>query len=123
MINLSNIVFQTKPTIGYFDVSEDQLYWKSKVLDDDMIFQHFEQSTESDGFTFYYHENILMIPDPKPSPHVHWDNEISLCGNQKIDCPGTFIACFHFEIINDVIVASSLTIAEFEHLKAGFSVN
>ncbi len=115
-MNNFSINFAATPTIGYLDVATMQLHWRNQVPDDDEVFQHLDQSIESGGFDWYFHGDIMLIPDPVPAAHRHWDQQV-LVGQQTIPCVGRFILAFHYEVVGHVNVASSLTIPEFEHLQ------
>lgn len=73
-------------------------------------------------FDWYYHENIMVIPDPVFAPRKNWHEELFIC-EQSIECPGTFVAFFHFENYKDKLYyATSLTMPEFEHIKDGLNI-
>lgn len=115
-MNDFSIGFAAHPTIGYLDVATMQLSWRNQVPDDDMVFQHLDQALAIGSFDWYFHGDIMLIPDPLPVAHRHWDQNV-MVGQQAIPCLGQFILAFHFEVVNQVNFASSLTIPEFQHLE------
>ena len=65
--------------------------------------------------------NILIIPDPIATARENWNKVVTVC-NQKIACVGEFICFFHFDETEKVILVSSLTLPEYDHVKRGIEI-
>lgn len=112
MDNNLEISFPNSFSIGLLDVEKMQLHRVNNVNIHYWIFKHIEGPYE-----WYYHNSIMIIPDPIPCSRKNWNNNIFV-GSQEIECNGEFIAFFHFEIKEHKLnVASSLTLPEFEHVR------
>ncbi|MGX7196333.1 hypothetical protein [Enterococcus olivae] len=112
------IVFSPKNSIGYFDIENQELIRIDGIEKNHFIYEHIKPP-----FDWYFHDDIMIIPDPIPSPRKKWNKTITVA-NQVIKCTGQYIVFYHFKERNDLFnFASSLTLPEFEYLKSNLIIN
>jgi hypothetical protein len=110
-INDLPINFMGDLSIGYLNVETMDFTWLNHINGNNTIYNHIQSP-----FSWYYHGDIMIIPDPIPSPRDNWNKILSI-GPQHIECPGYYALFFHFqEITNKCNLATSLTLPEFEHI-------
>ncbi len=111
-----NLVFSKKLSVGFLDISTMELSRKENINKDHLLFERIKPP-----FDFYYHDKILIIPDPIATARENWNKVVTVC-NQKIACVGEFICFFHFDETEKVILVSSLTLPEYDHVKRGIEI-
>lgn len=112
------IGFAATLSIGYLDVETMKLTRINNVKQNHFIFE-----TIRSPFDWYYHESIMIIPDPAPVPRKNWNSNIYVC-QQNIECNGKFIAFFHFKKYDgNMNYATSLTLPEFEHINNELNIH
>ena len=114
----SMIAFAYQPSIALLKIDTMQFDWITDTKENDKIFK---QLSEVDNFDYYYINKILIIPDPIPSPRLNWSKKI-IIDNLEIDCTGKFLAFFHYNNTNDIILADSLTFPEYIFLKNNIDI-
>lgn len=108
------IAFDFEPSIGFLEIEHMDITWLNNINKNDEIFKRLNLT---DGFDYYFFNNILIIPDPIPSPRLNWNKTISIKDALEIDCEGQYISFFHFEKNDNVLFAKSLTLPEYIFLK------
>lgn len=112
------IVFSSKNSIGYLDIEKMELTRIDNVDKTHFIYGHIKPP-----FDWYFHDAIMIIPDPVPSPRKNWNKTITIA-DQVIECVGQYIVFYHFKDRDDFFtIASSLTLPEFEYLKSNLIIN
>ncbi len=106
------IAFAFEPSIGFLEIENMEISWLNNIDKNDEIFKRL-----NDGFDYYFFNNILIIPDPIPSPRLNWNKKISIKDKLEIDCNGQYISFFHFEKNDNILFAKSLTLPEYIFLK------
>lgn len=113
-----SICFEADLSIGLFLVADKRLLRINKVNKRHPIFDNIKAP-----FDWYFKNNILIIPDPVPIASANWDNQVTFLG-QNIECPGEFVAFFHYEQKRaDGLIASALTLPEYDYVKSALAVN
>jgi len=108
------ITFAFEPSIVFLEIENMELYWLNNISQNNKIFKRLNIN---DGFDYYFFNNILIIPDPIPSPRTNWSKKI-LINNLEVDCKGKFLAFFHYNKYNEnIIFADSLRFPEYIFLK------
>lgn len=115
-MNDNNIFFGANLSIGVLNVNDMELRRVESVNKNHEIFKRI-----SVPFDWYFHDNIMIIPDSVPKPKKNWNENVNICG-QEIECVGEFIYFFHFEIIENINFVSSLKLPEYIHIKKGMSL-
>lgn len=112
-----SIVFQSKISIAYLDIEKMELSRIDKVDKNHFIYNHIKAP-----FDWYFHDSIMIIPDPKPAPRKNWNKTITVDG-QIIECMGQYVVFYHYEQIGDLYnIASSLTLPEFDYIKSELKI-
>lgn len=110
----STIAFAYQPSIALLKINTMEFDWITDIKENDKIFK---QLSKVNDFDYYYINDILIIPDPIPSPRLNWSKKF-LINNLKIDCKGKFLAFFHYNRYNEnIIFADSLRFPEYIFLK------
>lgn len=108
------IAFAFEPSIVFLELENMELYWLNNISQNNKIFK---QLSKVNDFDYYYINEILIMPDPIPSPRLNWSKKI-LINNLEIDCKGKFLAFFHYNKYNEnIIFADSLRFPEYIFLK------
>ena len=94
-MNNEKIIFDTLLSIGCLDIATMNFFRLNNVEKSHDIFEKIVAP-----FDFYYHDDILIIPDPIPKEKVNWNKMVSLYG-QEIECIGRYIYFFHFDDMSD----------------------
>ena len=68
------------------------------------------------GFDYYYINQILIIPDPIPSPRLNWYKKIYI-DDLEVKCNGKYIIFFHYEDKENFVYVDSLSFPEYIFLK------
>lgn len=113
------ITFAFEPSIGFLEIENMELSWLNNISQNNKIFKRLNPN---DGFDYYFFNNILIIPDPIPSPRLNWNKTISIKDKLEIDCKGKYISFFHFEKNDNIIFAKSLTLPEYIFLKDNINI-
>ncbi|WP_071130173.1 hypothetical protein [Enterococcus timonensis] len=115
-MNDDDIGFANNVSIGFLDVSTMELTRIDHVDENHFIFTRIQSS-----FDWFYQGDVMIIPDPVPTPRRNW-NKIASVNGQEIECMGEFIVFFHFENIKGKLnFATSLSLPEFNHIKQGLA--
>lgn len=114
----STIAFSHKPSIALLKIDTMELNWITDTKENDMVFN---QLSKVDNFDYYYINEILIIPDPIPSPRLNWSKKI-IVNTLEIECKGKFLYFFNYNNINNVILANSLTFPQFIFLKNNIDI-
>ncbi|GEQ62008.1 hypothetical protein VL4N_13860 [Vagococcus lutrae] len=115
-MNNNDIVFNSNLSVGVLNIISMELTRIDGVNEKHEIFRRIVAP-----FDWYFHEEIMLIPDSKPMPKQNWEKVLYLC-EQEIRCIGQFVYFFHFEILdNNINFVTSLTLPEYDHIKKGIS--
>lgn len=115
-MNEYGIAFANKFSIGLLDLTTEKLIRLSDVNRDHEIFNRIQIP-----FDWFYQDEIMIIPDSVPTARINWSKDIYVNG-QKIDCVGEFILFCHFDKIESMNFATSLSLPEFETIKNGIEI-
>lgn len=116
--NVFSIGFDFKNSIGYLDVEKMTFSRMDNVDREHFIFKNIQAP-----FDWYFHNEIMIIPDPILSPRKNWNKTIFI-DNQEINCKGKFVVFFHFEKVREGIhFATSLTLPEFRYIENELVLN
>lgn len=111
---MSTIGFSFKPSVALLNLESMELSWIQNIHKDHPIFQ---QLSSVDSFDYYFLKDVLVIPDPIPVPRYNWNKNVCI-DTLEIECKGSFLAFFKFNKVNDdVLIAESLTLPQYEFLK------
>lgn len=117
-MNNEKIIFDTLLSIGCLDISTMNFFRLNNVEKSHEIFERIVAP-----FDFYYHDDILIIPDPIPKEKVNWNKMVSLYG-QEIECIGRYVYFFHFDDISDYVNrVRSLTLPEYNYVEQGLKIS
>ncbi|GIN71624.1 hypothetical protein J14TS2_20990 [Bacillus sp. J14TS2] len=112
-MNSPVIGFAHKPSVANLSIETMEFTWIPKMDKSHIIF---EQIDNVNGFDYYYYKDILIIPDPIPVSTSNQHKSI-IINDLEIECTGSFVVFFHFNLIKGVIYADSLTFPEYILLK------
>ena len=107
------IGFAYQPSIALLEIDTMEFDWIHDKKENNNIF---DKLSKIKNFDYYYMNNILIIPDPIPSPRLNWSKRVFI-DNLEIECKGNFISFFHYEINKNFILADSLTFPEYLFVK------
>lgn len=111
---MSTIGFAYKPSIGLLFIDEMRLTWLTKIEKEHDIFKQLSMLSE---FDFYFIKDILVITDPVPVARENWNRKIGI-DDLEIECMGSWLAFFSFkELKEEIFLAESLTLPQYEFLK------
>ncbi|WP_238907166.1 hypothetical protein [Clostridium sp. YIM B02506] len=114
----STIAFAYQPSISLLTIDTMEFDWITDTKETTKIF---EQLSKVNDFEYYYINQILIIPDPIPSPRLNWSKKV-IINNLEIDCNGRFLAFFHYNNNGNTIFANSLTFPEYIFLKDNIDI-
>ncbi|KGX84136.1 hypothetical protein [Pontibacillus litoralis] len=112
----NQILFSHNISIGLLEVSTSKFSRLDNVGKDHVIFERIKAP-----FNWYFHDTIMVIPDPVSVARKDWNKKIFLC-SQEIECQGEFIIFCHMnKKVDKIIQADSLTLPEYQHIKDGLN--
>lgn len=114
----STIAFAYQPSIALLTIDNMSFNWITNTEENNKIFR---QLSNVNSFDYYYINQILVIPDPIPSPRLNWSKKV-LINNLEIECNGQFLAFFHYSNNENIIFANSLTFPEYIFLKNNIDI-
>lgn len=118
VIYVSMIAFSNNPHIAimWLDVQNPELIWKHSVERNAVVFSKIDEMMK-EGFNYYFINDVLIIPEPIANPK-QLNFVDGVCINGLHIQANTFIAFFHIvQKDEDIILADSLTLPEFNYLK------
>lgn len=110
-----SILFLRDISIGLLEISTKKLSRIENVTSEHMIYENIVPP-----FDWFYHDSILIIPDPVLLPHENCNQKIYL-SSQEIQCKGKSVVFFHMEEKESYFIASSLTLPEYNKVKNGLN--
>lgn len=111
---MSAIGFAFKPSVAILTIDDMELTWLPKIEEEHAIFKQLKMTNE---FDFYFINDILVIPDPIPVARENWNRKIGI-NDLEIECGGSWLVFFSFkEIKEEILLADSLTLPQYEFLK------
>lgn len=108
MIPVIGFAFQPSPAI--LNLNTMELEYLQRIEKNHEVFKNLSQS-----FNYAYINDILVIPEQRTNKSIR--ERTLIIKNLELECYGEYVLFFHFEVINDVIFADSLTLPEFKFLK------
>lgn len=116
-MNNNDVLFGSNLSIGVLNVVSMEMERIDNVTKEHRIFNRIVAP-----FDWYFHDEIMIIPDVRPTPKKNWNKVVNVC-EQEIECIGECIYFFHFEIVeNKFNYVTSLTLPEFDHIRKGISL-
>lgn len=111
---MSTIGFGFKPSVVLLSIDDLKFTWLPRIEKKHAIFKQLEKVN---GFDFYFINEILVIPDPIPVARENWNRKIGI-NDLEIECRGSWlIFCSFKEVKEEIFLAESLTLPQYEFIK------
>ncbi|STD27427.1 hypothetical protein [Enterococcus mundtii] len=112
-MNIETIGFLHEPSIGILYLNDlKPTFVREKFTKKSLVYSRIEEMKET-GFDYTYINNILIIEDAAKKRPVYE----CMVEDLPLSTQGDFIAFFHVEIKNNILIASSLTLPNEMYLK------